>query len=71
MFIQENAFESIVCETAAILSRPQCAKPTRDRAHENLSMLEINLYHVSKSEMMEVLSAVPVVQWSLYWLSWI
>ena len=24
MLIQENAFESVVCETAAILSRPQC-----------------------------------------------
>ena len=23
IFIQENAFESVVCETAAILSRPQ------------------------------------------------
>ena len=26
IFIQENAFESVVCETAAILSRPQCVK---------------------------------------------
>ena len=24
IFIQENAFESVVCETAVILSRPQC-----------------------------------------------
>ena len=24
--IQENAFENIVCEMAAILSRPQCVK---------------------------------------------
>ena len=24
IFIQENAFESVVCEKAAILSRPQC-----------------------------------------------
>ena len=24
IFIQENVFESVVCETAAILSRPQC-----------------------------------------------
>ena len=24
IFIQENAFESVVCETASILSRPQC-----------------------------------------------
>ena len=26
IFIQENAFENIACETAAILSRPQCVK---------------------------------------------
>ena len=26
ILIQENAFESVVCETAAILSRPQCIK---------------------------------------------
>ena len=26
IFIQENAFENIVCVTAAILSRPQCVK---------------------------------------------
>ena len=26
IFIQENAFESVVCEKAAILSRPQCIK---------------------------------------------
>ena len=26
IFIQENAFESVVCETAAILSRLQCVK---------------------------------------------
>ena len=26
IFIQENAFESVVCETVAILSRPQCVK---------------------------------------------
>ena len=25
-FIQENAFESVVCEMSAILSRPQCVK---------------------------------------------
>ena len=24
IFIQENAFEMVVCEMAAILSRPQC-----------------------------------------------
>ena len=26
IFIEENTFESVVCEMAAILSRPQCAK---------------------------------------------
>ena len=26
IFIQENAFEKVVCEMAAILSRPQCVK---------------------------------------------
>ena len=26
IFIQENAFENVVCKTAAILSRPQCVK---------------------------------------------
>ena len=29
IFIQENVFENVVCETAAILSRPQCVKPLR------------------------------------------
>ena len=28
IFIQENAFESVVCETAAIFSRPQCVNKT-------------------------------------------
>ena len=27
IFIQENAFENVVCEMAAILSRPECDKP--------------------------------------------
>ena len=26
IFIQENVFESVVCEMASILSRPQCVK---------------------------------------------
>ena len=26
LFIQENAFKDVVCEKAAILSRPQCVK---------------------------------------------
>ena len=28
IFIQENGFESVVCEMAAILYRPQCVKPS-------------------------------------------
>ena len=27
IFIQENAFQNVVCEMASILSRPQCVKP--------------------------------------------
>ena len=27
IFIQENAYENVVCEMAAILPRPQCVKP--------------------------------------------
>ena len=27
VLIQENAFESVVCEMAVMLSRPQCVKP--------------------------------------------
>ena len=27
IFIEENAFENVVCEMSAILSRPQCVKP--------------------------------------------
>ena len=33
-FIQENAFESVVCEKTAILSRPQCVKRTKPNALE-------------------------------------
>ena len=32
-FIQENAFENVVCETAAILSRPKCVKPPLKLEH--------------------------------------
>ena len=28
IFIQENAFENVVCEMAVILSRPQCVNPS-------------------------------------------
>ena len=30
IFIEENAFEGVVCETAAILSRPQCVNDKND-----------------------------------------
>ena len=33
LFIQENAFESVVCETAVILSRPQCVKSNNTLTH--------------------------------------
>ena len=31
-FIQENAFENVVCEMTAILSQPQCVHPGEDDA---------------------------------------
>ena len=34
VFIQENAFENVVCEMASILSRPQCVDDTVDYAVE-------------------------------------
>ena len=37
IFIQENAFESVVCEMAAISSRPQCV----NQQPENLNKLNI------------------------------
>ena len=30
IFIQDNAFENVVCEIASILSRPQCVKTSHD-----------------------------------------
>ena len=38
IFIQENAFESVVCEIAAILSRPQCVT-VRKRLAAEITML--------------------------------
>ena len=35
-FIQENAFENVICETAAILSRPQCGQVPVCRRNSNL-----------------------------------
>ena len=40
IFIQENAFESVVCERAAILSRPQCVK-TRVTVRKRQILLKI------------------------------
>ena len=31
IFIQESAFQGVVCETAAILSRPECVKTNTSR----------------------------------------
>ena len=30
MFIQENAFENVICEVAGIFSRPKCVKSVRE-----------------------------------------
>ena len=38
IFIQENVFESVVCEMAAILSRPQCVKDGHEEVN-NKSLL--------------------------------
>ena len=35
MFIQDNAFESVVCEMAAIFSRPQCVNSISQGAQAN------------------------------------
>ena len=46
IFIQENVLESVVCEMAAILSRPQCVKSVKRfimlvfQAQANISDLE-------------------------------
>ena len=38
IFIQENGFECVVCEMAAILSRPQCVNVTiEDVANTSVS----------------------------------
>ena len=39
VFIQENAFESVVCETAAILSRPRCV----NASPEECSLVKFHL----------------------------
>ena len=46
IFIQENAFENIVCEIAAILSRPQCvnrSKATKETVYKS-SVASNSLY---------------------------
>ena len=44
IFIQENAFENIVCEMAAILSRPQCVKlvPIMAIANQRQAIISTN-----------------------------
>ena len=47
VFIQENAFESVVCETVAILSWPQCVKYIfwwRIHIHNYIYVIWIKLY---------------------------
>ena len=46
IFIQENAFESVVCEKAAFLSRPQCVKPILRKPWYDMSFVksEINTF---------------------------
>ena len=39
IFVQENAFENVVCEMAAILSQPQCVNP----AHVSLAVIQMPL----------------------------
>ena len=39
IFIQDNAFESVVCETAAILSRPQCVNGMHSNMHSALTLI--------------------------------
>ena len=41
IFIQENVFESVVCESAAILSRPQCVN---NMAHTGQKILQTPWY---------------------------
>ena len=38
IFIQENVFESVVCEMASILSRPQCVKAMVSNRGQNVTM---------------------------------
>ena len=48
IFFQGNAFETVVCEMAAILSRPQCVKQTRGpkryRTRKNLLSQDSHSY---------------------------
>ena len=46
IFIQENACENVVCENAAILSRPQCVNTTRWVSSWHLSIKYIIHIHV-------------------------
>ena len=46
IFIQENAFENVVCEMAANLSRPQCVKILRDNVAKHTSTSGFRLMHI-------------------------
>ena len=41
IFIQENGFECVVCEMAAILSRPQCVNCVLSQSYCNLSSIKL------------------------------
>ena len=59
IFIQENAFESVVCETTAILSRPQCVKKANNLPHGatyKASLLTYWLFQRSGSNFNHVIS---------------
>ena len=41
IFVQENAFESVVCEMAVILSRPQCVNASAPPADVKWVLLSL------------------------------
>ena len=52
IYFQENAFEIVVCETAAILSRPQCVNSHR-QGNAAMTCLSGIRTHSSKAELVE------------------
>ena len=65
MFIQEKAFKSVICEIAAILSRPQWVnEDTRPSGHISRPMVsnEINNLVVNLDLLLKCTGDVPVYQ---------